>query len=419
MFWLINHEVGLELQRAQAAGFSATEAQLSVLTERHMAALGGTPRNLRIAGDVAEIRVEGVLTEKPSFLAFLLGGGTCTYEQIRQAFGIAQADDQIKRVELFVSSPGGQLDGLFDTLGAIQAFAKPIMVRASKAESAAYALAAVAGKIEATNAACQFGSIGVVKTFIVDEHEVDVTSTGAPKKRPDPTTPEGQAVIREHLDAIHDVFVEAIARGRGTTIKDVTQNFGRGATLLAGEAKRRGMIDKIARPALRAVVPGEFEAHSTGSESAASEPVESPPVAPTAGAQPRKTVMNKIELQQQHPEVYAAVLAEGHASGRTEGLAAGTEAERDRVTAHLIRGHAAGAMPLAIEAIEKGTPMTEALRAKYDTAAKNRDDTATRQTESDAAGAATEGAAAPEQPKTLIDLFAQDLPPVPASARAS
>ncbi|HEU5076029.1 MAG TPA: S49 family peptidase, partial [Polyangiaceae bacterium] len=111
--------------------------------------------------------------------------------------------------------------------------------------SAAYALAAATGNIEATHAAATFGSVGVVTSMFVDSRIVHLSSTDAPKKRPDPKTPEGQADIREHLDAVHDLFADAIASGRKTTKANVNQNFGRGAVVLAAEAKKRGMIDSI------------------------------------------------------------------------------------------------------------------------------------------------------------------------------
>jgi ClpP class serine protease len=91
-----------------------------------------------------------------------------------------------------------------------------------------------------------FGSIGIAASFLVDESIVEIASTEAPKKRPDVSTAEGKAIVREELDAIHEVFVEAIARGRSTTTTNVNRNFGRGAIVLARDAKRAGMIDSIA-----------------------------------------------------------------------------------------------------------------------------------------------------------------------------
>ena len=57
------------------------------------------------------------------------------------------------------------MEGLFETLAAIEAFGKPMSVRASKAASAAYAIAAAGGSITAVSPASSFGSIGVVMSL--------------------------------------------------------------------------------------------------------------------------------------------------------------------------------------------------------------------------------------------------------------
>lgn len=355
------------MQQAWRAGLIPTAAQREEHAERQAAieASSGVPRNLKIAGDVAEIRVEGVLTQKPDFFAYWYGGGNTTYEQIQQAFALAQADTGVKRVSLYVDSPGGEVSGLFDALAAIEAFSKPISVLASCACSAAYAIASVAGKIEGTNAAAQFGSIGVAATFWVFEEQVTITSTEAPDKRPDLSTEEGRAVVRKFLDDIHEVFAAAIAKGRETTVEKVNTEFGRGATLLAGEAKKRGLIDKIAKPALRAVNVTETA------------------IASEKGPQTEPTQMNLETLKKDHPELFAAVVKEGVAQ------------ERDRVCAHLTMGEQSGDMKTAVAAIQSGDGMTQTLTAKYLAAGMNRADRSARQVETDTAGAAVDGAAAP------------------------
>src|SRR5690606_155465 len=126
---------------------------------------------------------------------------------------------------------------------------KPISTRSAYAASAAFGIAANGGKIQAQTRVSEFGSIGVVQAFLVDEHVVEVTSTDAPKKRPDVTTDEGKAVVREELDPLHEEFVAAIARGRTragreTKPEEINASWGRGGMIIAEEAKRLGMIDK-------------------------------------------------------------------------------------------------------------------------------------------------------------------------------
>lgn len=203
------------------------------------------------SGSTAELEISGVLSERPSLLALLLGAGGTTYRSIRAALGDLDSDDSVADLVIRMSSPGGTVDGLFETIDAIKAFSKPITVRASMACSAAYALAAAAGPITGTTVASSFGSVGVAASFFVDDSQIDIASTEAPNKRPDLRTDAGRSVVREHLDALHAELVSAIASGRQTSPARINAEFGRGATLLAGEAQRRGMIDGIAASAAR------------------------------------------------------------------------------------------------------------------------------------------------------------------------
>lgn len=350
------------------------------------AATDGRPRNLRVAGDVAEISIKGVLTEKVDFILWLFGIDNTSYEQINAALAVAASDPTVKRVVLNVDSPGGQVKGLFETFAALDAFQKPKSVRASLAASAAYGIAALGGNIEATNPAATFGSVGVVASYFLDEELIEITSTEAPNKRPDPSTDEGKAVIREYLDAVHQLFAEAIARGRGTTVEDVNANFGRGGIVLAADAKKRGMIDKVP-PALRAVKTG------ARAEAQAELEPENPIAAPVAAQQQGKKHMDLQTLKAQHPDTYAAAFAEGKDKGLEEGREAGTTAERKRVSAHLKMGETTGATEVAFKAIREGSAFAdEEIQAEYMSASMNRRDQNVRQTESDEAGAVVDGA---------------------------
>jgi capsid assembly protease len=381
--WLLKDEILRELRavnaRATAEDRRAFEA--ASVTQPQASA----PRNLKVAGNVAEIGIDGVLTEKPDFLVWLFGGANTSYESIRAALASAQADQSIKEIVLNVNSPGGNVNGLFETIAAIQATTKPIRVRASQAASAAYALAAVAGKIEAVGPASSFGSIGVATSIYVDDQVVDIASKEAPNKRPDVTTDAGKAVVQAELDAIHELFADAIASGRADAtgnedidVDFVNANFGRGGVLLAAEAKKRKMIDSFPKPASRASRGKNATAVSDGGQDTVTETGDTNP-------------MNRETLKAQHPEVYASIVAEGEAAGEARGVAS----ERDRVTAHLTMGEASGDMKTAIAAIADGSGMTAALQAKYLAAGMNRNAIVARETEGAAAAAVTAGAGAP------------------------
>jgi ClpP class serine protease len=481
MAWLLKPEIAQAMRAARTLGYQPTTEErakfAAQMQEAYAARDGDVPRIMNIAGDTAEVSVEGVLTEKPDCFALMFGGGNTTYEGIRQSLARAESDPSIKKVVMNVASPGGSVRGLFETLGAIEAFSKPITVRASLAASAAYGIAAVAGPIEATTAASEFGSVGVACEIYLDDEVVQITSTEAPNKRPDVRTEEGQGVVRGYLDAFHEIFVDAIARGRSAstgekiTAADVNAGFGRGASVLAKQSKAAGMIDRIApqpkrtRPGARAETedhdapPATSPQASAAAEESTGEKItaadvnagfgrgasvlakqskaagmidriapqpkrtrpgaraetedhDAPPAtSPQASAAAEESKPMKLdELKAQHPELYAAVLAEGNAAG----VAAGTAAERKRVNAHLTLGKKCGAMDFAVKCIGEGkSTLDEEVHAEYMGTAMNRRDQETKQQESDGAGAVTRSAKAPAAPAAsgdLVDLFAADLP---------
>jgi ClpP class serine protease len=445
--WLTKIRLAQQIEQAHAEGMKLPDAVMEAFNRRHYeVGSNGEPRIFKRAGDVAEIMVEGVLTPKPDFYAYYYGGGNTTYPEIIQSLALAGADPSIKRLVLNISSPGGYVGGLFDALAALEMFAKPKETFASMADSAAYAIAALGGKITATNVAAEFGSVGVCATYVQYDFEkvYEITSTNAPNKRPDPSTPEGQAVIRKQLDAIEEIFVDCIARGRGTTKDLVISDFGRGEVLLANEAKRLKMIDRIAKAPQRSlpaenggpdsaataeVVPPGIEGNlalDVGEIQAAAAKIALPPMpAPPAPQQDASAVrggadaakvrksMNEQELQAQHPELYSAVLNKGKAEGekgKAEAVSAAVATERDRVEGHLIMGEASGEMKIALESVRSGATMTVALQAKYMAAGMNKRDTSARAADDVVAAAATAGATGKEPGgKTLQERVADEI----------
>jgi ClpP class serine protease len=367
MPWLLKKEsadelVALRRELLPAAAAANPSPRVAYASAKESGkVVAGADAVMAIEDGVAEIRVEGVLTAEPDPCAWFFGVKSTAYSDIIAALAQASADDAVKSVLFRIDSPGGMVDGLFDALGAIQAFAKPMSVLANQACSAAYAIAAVAGKIKATNAAASFGSIGVAASIRLDPEVLDLASTEAPDKRPDLATDEGKAVVVRYLDAIHDLFVDAIADGRGMKAEDVNSTFGRCATLLAGEAKRLGMIDDVVQP-LRVIRGGKSSAADSGSDIS------------------QEREMDLKTLKAQHPQLVEDLLAEG----RTQG----TNGERERAVAHLTMGKQAGpkGMEIAVAAIESGEGFGVATQAKYLSVAMNQRDTNARQADSDAAG---------------------------------
>ena len=185
--WLLLSAIREIFEEAQKNG-SAPTAQQQLDYEARMMSPSGQdlPRLLTVAGNNAEIAIEGAITNRPSLLAFIFGGGNTTYADINAALAVAEQDPDIDNITLAIDSPGGTIAGLFDTLAAIESAKKPVKAVVSNvAASAAYAIASQADEIVATNRAARIGSVGIVVRGFLDDNEIAITSSNAPKKAPD------------------------------------------------------------------------------------------------------------------------------------------------------------------------------------------------------------------------------------------
>ena len=368
--WLLDNNIRHAMQHATTSGFTPTASQLSNFEARLVdGSSQSTSRLLTVVDGVAEISVTGTLTNTPDMIAMFFGGGNTTYSEIITAIKIAENDSSVNSVVFNINSGGGHFDGLFDALAAMQNMVKPTKsIIHNLGASAAFAIATQADTVYASNIAARIGSVGVAVTFYNDDHEIDITSTESPKKRPDVKTDEGVDMVREELDALHEIFVEAIANGRGISATDVNANFGRGATVLANDALKRGMIDGVLTSMN----------HTTTTTA-------------NSGKQPEAINMDLQQLQAQHPETFAAAVQQG------------IDSERDRVTAHLTMGESSGDMKTACEAISSGTAMTATLQATYMAAGMNRSDVSRRQ-QDDASATAGDNATVSDDTDVASDV---------------
>ena len=358
--WLLEPGLLNELRQAYK-NFSPTNLQI----ENFEARFSGSPENrvqriYSVENGVAKINVSGTLTDRPNIFAEIFGGGNVIYADIIAAFVNAENDDSVRSVDLNLSSGGGKSSGLFETMDAMQVFSKPINAYIhGMAASAAFGLVSQADKIIATNSSNQIGSVGVAVQIFVDDDVVNLTSTNAPKKRPDLKTEEGQAIVVNLLDAIHENFVTRIAAGRNISVEKINSDFGEGATFLADEALKRGMIDEI----------------SSVSSLKINNDVK--PQTATGGLH-SEALMDLKTLETEHADLYQAVLEKGVAKGITQ--------ERGRVKSHLKLGKSANATDLALGFIEDGAEVTQDIFAEYGAAQLNNLDIASRAADDNNAG---------------------------------
>lgn len=250
-----------QVQPEQGAAPSADAACAPTYAEGIDAAV--TPQNAsaiaRKEGRVAVLPVRGTILPRAAttWWGDSYGFGL---DQFSKAITGLQGDSSVKATLLDISSLGGSVEGVREAGELIRELreAKPIVAQVNhRAASAAYWLAAQASEVVVSPSG-DVGSIGVITMHAnwkkaYADMGVDVTvmtSSGAPFKAEgnpyEELSEEAKASIQADLDAFESMFHEAVAAGRGRKVAEVREGFGQGRMVLAEEAVKRGMADRVA-----------------------------------------------------------------------------------------------------------------------------------------------------------------------------
>lgn len=213
--------------------------------------LAGAQRAFAVDG-VAVLPITGPIFPRANMMTEMSGATSVT--MLQNDYRVALAHPDIGAVMLLIDSPGGAVSGIAAFADQIAAGRKSKLTRAYVAgagASAAYWLAAQADEI-ALDRTASVGSIGVVAAVPVQvapngdgELWVEIVSSNAPAKRPDPLAEAGRGEIVATIDAVEKQFVADVAKGRKTTTAKVLADFGRGGVKVGADAVAVGMADKV------------------------------------------------------------------------------------------------------------------------------------------------------------------------------
>ena len=205
-----------------------------------------------IRDGIAVIPIHGIITARSDLFTFLMGG--TGLDILARDIQTALDDDDVKGIMLDIDSPGGVAVGPSEMAAIIRNAAdwKPVWAYVGRSCcSAAYWLASATDRIVAEKTA-MLGSIGVVSSIPVQESadadgykQIEVVSTNAKNKRPDPRTAEGLDTIRSELDALDTEFIGAVAKYRNVSVETVKTDFGQGGVLIGDAAVAVGMADAL------------------------------------------------------------------------------------------------------------------------------------------------------------------------------
>lgn len=203
-----------------------------------------------VMNDVAEIQIRGGITKHPTFRS-----GTSAL-QTRQALREAAQDPDVGAILLHIDSPGGQVAGVGDLADDIARIneEKPVFAYIEDlGASAGYWIASQADQVFASRHA-EIGSIGVfAQVFDISEALEEfgvrpvIAKTGERKGDFAPGVEideDMEAELQRQVEMVFELFVDAVARGRGLTearVRDIAD----GRVHLAEKAERMGLIDKV------------------------------------------------------------------------------------------------------------------------------------------------------------------------------
>lgn len=239
------------LDAAAGVTYSAEEVQARIASSRER-------ETAEANGSVAVLPMVGIVSQRGGNMEDIsapMGVSTMRFSAMLQA---ALEEPAIKAVILDVDSPGGTVDGVFELSKEIfdARGSKPIIAVANSwAASAAYAIASAADELIVTPGGA-VGSIGVYmvhmdasKALEMDGIVPTLIHAGKFKGEGHPAfslSDQAKERLQADVDHYYGMFIDAVARNRGASVKDVRGGFGEGRLVNAVEAVKLGMADRVA-----------------------------------------------------------------------------------------------------------------------------------------------------------------------------
>ncbi len=207
----------------------------------------------RTSGRVAVLPIVGTIIHRGTQLEESCGMPSC--QLIGKRFDAMMDDPGVKTIVLDIESPGGSVYGvqeLGQKIANAKGQKKVVASVNALAASGAFWIASQAAEIWMTPT----GHVGSVGVFVAHEDiskalesaGVNLTMVSAGKYKTEgvgPLTEEARAHLQSEVDRYYEMFCQALASGRDTTVTKVKKDFGEGRVVGAKQAKAVGMIDKI------------------------------------------------------------------------------------------------------------------------------------------------------------------------------
>ena len=220
------------------------------------------------------------------------------------------------------------------------------------------------------------GSIGVVTTIPVQEQpdmdgykNIEIVSSNANLKRPDPKTKEGLAEIRRELDDLESTFIESIAKYRSITPEIIKADFGGGGVVIGRQAVKRNMADALGTyEEVLGLLNQQNQSITINNQIMSNKENQT-------NADISKKEITADYIKKEFPDVTKAIIQEVSEdikkSAFNEGIEAGKKQERDRILA-IESAALPGHEDLIEEAKKDGSITAEKLALKIIAAEKSK-----------------------------------------------
>jgi capsid assembly protease len=208
------------------------------------------------AGTTAIIQAIGTISKRMNMFDAISGGASI--ELIARDLRAALADPEVSHIVLQIDSPGGSVYGvqeLSDEIFEARKYKRITAIADDLAASAAYWIGSAATEFVVTPSG-EVGSIGVVAMHVdyskaLEQEGIAVNFIHAGENKVEgnayqPLADDARAFLQKRVDEYYDAFVKAVARNRNTSVADVNKNFGQGRVFGSAEAKKLGMVDRVA-----------------------------------------------------------------------------------------------------------------------------------------------------------------------------
>ena len=296
-------------------------------------------RRYTVLNGIAIIPIEGIITKRLSFFSCFFGG-TST-ELTGEAIKEAMEDAEVDSILLYIDSPGGTVDGTFELAELIYSLRgeKPINAYTDGLmASAAYCIGSAADNIYISGDTTAVGSIGVITTHMdaskfYEDFGLKLTDIYAGKYKAvgsqhKPLSEGDHATIQSRIDYLYGIFINTVAKHRGTDAATVLSDMADGRIFIGKQAIKAGLVDGVSTmDALIASLSADSNSAYTREEG-------------TIKTKEGK-VMSKEEqdkgipvasitaeyLSLNRPDIFESIKTQG----KTEGISEGAKTERERI----------------------------------------------------------------------------------------